>query len=33
LARADDTAVWEHARTHGLAIVTKDQYCPVIEIC
>lgn len=25
LERADDLAVWEHARTHGLAIVTKDD--------
>lgn len=25
LACADDSAVWEHARTHGLAIVTKDD--------
>jgi len=25
LASADDSAVWEHARTHGLAIVTKDD--------
>ena len=25
LARADDSAVWEYARTHGLAIVTKDD--------
>jgi len=25
LARADDSAVWEYARTHGMAIVTKDD--------
>ncbi len=25
LERADDLAVWEHARAHGLAIVTKDD--------
>ena len=25
LARADDSAVWEYARTHGVTIVTKDD--------
>ena len=25
LARADDSAVWDYARTHGLGIVTKDD--------
>ena len=25
LARADDSAVWDYARTHGLSIVTKDD--------